>query len=50
MGTGAVVSPVVGVLGNDALAMGAVMAGGAALALVVLLVVVRPWTLADLES
>jgi MFS transporter, DHA1 family, multidrug resistance protein len=50
MGTGAVVSPVVGVLGNDALAMGTVMAAGAALALVVLLVVVRPWTLADLES
>jgi DHA1 family bicyclomycin/chloramphenicol resistance-like MFS transporter len=50
MGTGAVVSPVVGVLGNDAVAMGTVMAAGAALALVVLLVVVRPWTLADLES
>lgn len=50
MGTGAIVSPVVGILGNDALAMGTVMAAGAALALVVLLVVVRPWTLADLES
>jgi DHA1 family bicyclomycin/chloramphenicol resistance-like MFS transporter len=50
MGTGAVVSPVVGVLGNDAVAMGTVMAAGAALALVVLLVVVRPWRLADLES
>ena len=50
MGTGAVVSPVVGVLGNNAVAMGTVMAGGAALALVVLLVVVRPWRLADLES
>ena len=43
-------SPVVGVLGNDAVAMGTVMAAGAALALVVLLVVVRPWRLADLGS
>ena len=50
MGTGAVVSPLVGVLGNDAVAMGAVMTGGAAVALVVLLTVVRPWTLADLEG
>jgi MFS transporter, DHA1 family, multidrug resistance protein len=50
MGVGAVVSPVVGLLGNDALAMGAVMTGGAALALGVLLVVVRPWTLAALEA
>ncbi len=50
MGVGAVVSPVVGVLGNDALAMGAVMAVSAALAVAVLLAVVRPWTLADLGS
>ena len=50
MGVGAVVSPVVGVLGNDAVAMGTVLTAGAGLALVVLLVVVRPWTLADLES
>ena len=50
MGTGAVISPVVGVLGNDAIAMGTVMGAGAALALVVLLVVVRPWTLADLDA
>jgi MFS transporter, DHA1 family, multidrug resistance protein len=50
MGVGAVVSPVVGLLGNDAVAMGAVMAAGAALALAVLLSVVRPWTLAALES
>lgn len=49
-GIGAVISPVVGVLGNDALAMGAVVAGGLVLALVVLLTVVRPWTLADVES
>ena len=50
MGVGAIVSPVVGLLGNDALAMGAVMTAGAAVALGVLLVVVRPWTLAALEA
>jgi DHA1 family bicyclomycin/chloramphenicol resistance-like MFS transporter len=50
MGVGAVVSPVVGVLGNDAVAMGLVMAGGAVLGLAVLLAVVRPWTLAPLEA
>ena len=50
MGTGAIVSPLVGVLGNDAVAMGAVMTGGAVVALAVLLIVVRPWTLADLED
>jgi MFS transporter, DHA1 family, multidrug resistance protein len=50
MGVGAIVSPLVGVLGNDAVAMGAVMTGGAAVGLAVLLIVVRPWTLADLES
>ena len=50
MGVGAAVSPLVGVLGNDALAMGAVMAAGAVLALAVLYAVVRPWTLADLGS
>ncbi len=50
MGTGAVVSPLVGILGNDAVAMGAVMTGGAVVALAVLLIVVRPWTLADLEG
>ncbi|MBW0116670.1 multidrug effflux MFS transporter [Pseudonocardia abyssalis] len=48
-GIGAVISPVVGVLGNDALAMGTVVAGGLFLALVVLITVVRPWTLADVE-
>jgi DHA1 family bicyclomycin/chloramphenicol resistance-like MFS transporter len=50
MGVGAVVSPVVGLLGNDAVAMGAVMTAGAAVALAVLLIVVRPWTLAALEA
>ncbi len=50
MGVGAIVSPLVGVLGNDAVAMGVVMTGGAAVGLAVLLIVVRPWTLADLEN
>jgi DHA1 family bicyclomycin/chloramphenicol resistance-like MFS transporter len=50
MGVGAVISPLVGVLGNDAVAMGVVVAGGTLLALAVLLAVVRPWTLADLEA
>jgi MFS transporter, DHA1 family, multidrug resistance protein len=50
MGVGAAVSPLVGVLGNDAAAMGAVVLGGSVAALAVLLSVVRPWTLADLES
>jgi MFS transporter, DHA1 family, multidrug resistance protein len=44
-GVGALVSPLVGILGNNALAMGAVVAGGLVLALVVLVVVVRPWRL-----
>ncbi|WP_233498904.1 multidrug effflux MFS transporter [Blastococcus sp. TF02A-26] len=44
---GAAVAPLVGVLGNDALAMGAVVVLALALALVVLLVVVRPWELPD---
>lgn len=46
---GAAISPVVGLLGNDALAMGAVMAGGLVLSLTVLVTVVKPWTLSDLE-
>lgn len=49
-GVGAIVSPVVGILGNDAVAMGTVVAGGLALALVVLVAVVRPWQLADIEE
>ncbi len=48
-GVGAIVSPVVGILGNNAVAMGTVVAGGLFLALVVLVVVVRPWQLEDLE-
>ena len=50
MGVGAIISPVVGLLGNDAVAMGWVVLGGAVAALAVLLTVVRPWTLADLEA
>jgi DHA1 family bicyclomycin/chloramphenicol resistance-like MFS transporter len=49
-GVGAVVSPVVGLLGNDAVAMGSVVAGATALSLLVLLVVVRPWRLADVDE
>ena len=48
-GTGALISPVVGLLGNDSVAMATVIAGGLLLALLVLVVVVRPWQLADLE-
>ena len=44
---GAAVAPLVGVLGNDALAMGAVVVLALSLALVVLLVLVRPWELPD---
>ena len=44
---GAAVSPLVGLLGNDALAMGSVIVAALLLAVVVLLVVVRPWQLAE---
>ena len=44
-GVGAVVSPVVGLLGTDAVAIGAVVVTALGLALVVLAVVVRPWEL-----
>src|SRR4051794_12327494 len=46
-GVGAAVSPLVGLLGNDALAMGAVIVTALALAVAVLLVVVRPWQAAE---
>jgi MFS transporter, DHA1 family, multidrug resistance protein len=49
-GTGAVISPLVGVLGNDSVAMATVIAGGLALSLLVLVVVVRPWTLVDADE
>lgn len=49
-GVGALVSPLVGVLGNDALAMGTVILVALLLALVVLVTVVRPWRLADPDA
>lgn len=49
-GVGALVSPMVGVLGNDAVAMGVVVAGGMGLALTVLVLVVRPWRLPDIDT
>ena len=49
-GVGAVVSPAVGLLGNDALAMGAVMVVVLVAALAVLLAVVRPWELTEVED
>jgi MFS transporter, DHA1 family, multidrug resistance protein len=49
-GVGAVVSPAVGLLGNDALAMGAVMVVVLVAALVVLITVVRPWELTEAED
>ncbi|TFV48207.1 Bcr/CflA family efflux MFS transporter [Blastococcus sp. TF02A-35] len=45
-GVGAAVSPLVGVLGNDAVAMGVAILGSLALAVLVLLAV-RPWRLAE---
>ncbi len=47
---GALVAPVVGLLGNDAVAMGAVILGALLLAIVVLVTVVRPWQLTAEES
>ena len=49
-GVGAAVSPLVGLLGNDALAMGMVVVVGLLLALAVLLLVVRPWQLPDVAD
>jgi DHA1 family bicyclomycin/chloramphenicol resistance-like MFS transporter len=49
-GTGAVISPLVGVLGNDSVAMATVIAGGLTLSLVVLVAVVRPWQLTDADE
>ncbi|WFE42695.1 multidrug effflux MFS transporter [Micromonospora sp. WMMD998] len=48
-GVGAVAAPLVGVLGTGAVAMALVVTGGMVAALAVLLVVVRPSRLADLE-
>ena len=47
------VSPVVGLLGNDAVAIGVVVVSALTLALVVLVAVVRPWQLSvpdDLDA
>jgi MFS transporter, DHA1 family, multidrug resistance protein len=46
-GVGAAVSPLVGLLGNDAVAMGAVIVVALLLAVAVLLLVVRPWQSAE---
>jgi DHA1 family bicyclomycin/chloramphenicol resistance-like MFS transporter len=46
-GVGAVVSPVVGLLGNDAVAIGTVVVSALVLAIGVLVVVVRPWQLPE---
>lgn len=48
-GVGAVAAPMVGVLGNGAVAMALVVAGGMVAALAVLFLVVRPSRLADLD-
>src|SRR3712207_4285751 len=49
-GVGAAVSPIVGLLGNDATAMGTVILVALSLAIVVLVTVVRPWQLTDVEE
>ncbi|MDN5860265.1 MAG: MFS transporter, partial [Pseudonocardia sp.] len=49
-GVGAIVSPIVGLLGNDSVAMGTIMTASLLLGLVVLVAVVRPWELADLDA
>ena len=46
-GVGAAVSPLVGLLGNDALAMGLVVVASLLLAVAVLVAVVRPWPLPE---
>jgi MFS transporter, DHA1 family, multidrug resistance protein len=49
-GVGASVAPLVGVLGNDAAAMGTVVVGALVVGIAVLVLVVRPWQLADPEG
>ncbi|MGY1631073.1 multidrug effflux MFS transporter [Geodermatophilus sp. SYSU D01186] len=46
-GVGASVAPLVGVLGNDAAAMGTVIVGALLVAIAVLVTVVRPWQLTE---
>ena len=49
-GVGAAVSPLVGLLGNDAVAMGTVIVASLGLAILVLVTVVRPWQLTDVDT
>lgn len=49
-GVGAAISPMVGVLGNNALGMSIVMFGGITLAAVVLVLVARPWQLPQVSE
>jgi DHA1 family bicyclomycin/chloramphenicol resistance-like MFS transporter len=49
-GVGALVSPLVGLLGNDAVAMGLSITGALAAGVLVLVLVVRPWELADIDD
>jgi len=49
-GVGAIVSPLVGILGNNAVAMGAVVSGGLLVALAVLVFVVKPWELDSIDA
>jgi MFS transporter, DHA1 family, multidrug resistance protein len=49
-GIGAITSPLVGVLGNDAVAIGTVVLVALSLAIVVLVVVVKPWQLEDVPE
>ncbi|MGK5110865.1 MULTISPECIES: multidrug effflux MFS transporter [unclassified Geodermatophilus] len=49
-GVGAAVAPLVGVLGNDAAAMGTVVVGALLVAIAVLVTVVRPWQLTEADE
>ena len=49
-GVGALVSPLVGLLGNDAVALGLSVSGALVLACIVLAAVVRPWSLGDVDA
>nr|WP_239521999.1 multidrug effflux MFS transporter [Geodermatophilus sabuli] len=49
-GVGAAVAPFVGLLGNDAAAMGTVIVTALVLAIAVLVLVVRPWRLTDVPE
>jgi MFS transporter, DHA1 family, multidrug resistance protein len=49
-GVGASVAPLVGVLGNDAAAMGTVVVGALLVAIAVLVTVVRPWRLTEPDA